>query len=205
MVVVIYQQRWRIGGLGLGSSVAIEVRVSYHPESGFRDERLDGLPLEDLQPSARQQLDEAHIELMRDFRRYRETTSKTFRRGAIPPPAADPLAEAERQKIQTALRLATLREEHWRTAQDDLQPSQAPEGVVTPFSEAAPADPSAGGDAPKRTTSVFRCDRNETTARIARLRQAKPAVPVAEQAPEQAAPGQFLALERQPDPKPSSA
>jgi hypothetical protein len=214
MVVVIRQQRWRFAGLSFGPPVPCEVRISYHPENGFRDERLDGRPLYDLQPSASQQLKAAHIELMREFRRCRETTSHGFRRSAAQQPAAELVRAVARQKAQTALRLVALRDERWRAAQhapaqqsdgdagqDDLPPSQEPADVVTPFAEGAPVD--AGGDAtaPQRTTSVFRCDRNETTARIARLRQAKPVVPgvavPAEPVPESTLPGQYRALGRQ--------
>lgn len=189
LVAIVRHRRWRLFGLAFGPLRAVPVRITYHPESGFRHERLDGQPMGELDRHFRQQLEEAHIGLMREFRSQRDVSTRFLRRSISSAGERQTTTAVTRrsgtdrhsreEQIASGAQIAALREQRWREAMRSrsaaLEPKPAT-AVVTPFlpgwSDASPGPPPR---APGVTTSsVFRCDKREATDRIARLRQPRP-------------------------------
>ena len=194
VVIQVPSRRWHFMGLHLGSAKSLPVRISYYPRAGFEWTHLDSRPLAALDEQTLNCIKLAQSNLLNDYQRHLNlctrfknwmaetqvirqspatmtppvTSTSDREHQAVPIPSAE-LGEHHMPESPRLLRKATEAIEAKNPEVKQLTDSQR---TITPFElklSEPPAEPTPLSSS-TTTISIFRCDKEETTTRLARLR-----------------------------------
>lgn len=165
LVVSIAYRPWAVMGMRVGPSEAIQLRITLDDGGRCRHERVDGRPLGDLLERCRDQILEAESRLAKAYRESRSTTSRIIKPQAETPPPQQLVRGAQAG-------LQAMRDRSREPPPAAAAPAEAAPGDLAPTDcTGCTPEPAVGS---KPTSAIFRCDRQEITDRITRLR-GKPA------------------------------